>query len=140
MVSVSEMAASFANRSRFSARSASWINASTMKACAVLLAAPASRAIRRLRPSGSLRLVADMHDALHSLGSQKVLPTRIKVKFRANQPPTGAMIIESYGHEIRRFGTTSSKDERHVNFRGSLDMKGYLGKRGPGFVPTIRRS
>src|SRR5271166_508140 len=80
MVSVSEMAASFANRSRISARSASWLNASTMKACAVLLAAPASRAIRRLRPSGSLRLVADMDDALHSMGSQKVLPTRIKVK------------------------------------------------------------
>jgi hypothetical protein len=41
------------------------------------LAAPASRSIRRLRPSGSLRLVAAMYDALHSLGSQKVLPTRI---------------------------------------------------------------
>src|SRR5450755_4463486 len=80
MVSFSEMAASFANRSRISARSASWLNASTMKACAVLLAAPASRAIRRLRPSGSLRLVADMDDAPHSLSSQKVLPTRIKVK------------------------------------------------------------
>src|SRR5882757_5701365 len=65
MVSVSETAASSANRSRISARSASLLNASTMKACAVLLAAPASRAIRRLRPSGSLRLVADMDDALH---------------------------------------------------------------------------
>jgi len=31
-----------------------------------------------------------------------------KSSFRANQPPTGAMIFESYGHEIRRHGTTSS--------------------------------
>src|SRR6202041_2857141 len=85
MVSVSETAASFANLSRISARSASWLNASTMKACAVLLAAPASRAIRRLRPSGSLRLVADIDDALHSLGSQKVIPTRVKVK-RSSEP------------------------------------------------------
>src|SRR5450755_2752368 len=80
MASDSETAASFANRSRISARSASWLSASTMKACGVLWAAPARRAIRRLRPSGSLRLVADIDDVLHSLGSQKVLPILIKVK------------------------------------------------------------
>jgi hypothetical protein len=50
------------------------------------------------------------------------------------------MIFESYGHEIKRYGTTSSKDERHENFCGSLDTKTYLGERGPGFVRTIRGS
>jgi|SRR5271166_1739175 len=63
-----------------------------------------------------------------------------KSSFRANQPPTGPMIFESDGHEIRRCGTTSSKDERHVNLRRCLDTKAYLSKCNPGFVPTIRRS
>ena len=47
---------------------------------------------------------------------------------------------DAYGHEITWHGTTSSKVTRHVNFRGSLGTKGFLGERGPGVVPTICRS
>src|SRR4029077_17346599 len=51
-----------------------------MNACGVLLAAPASRSIRRLSSSGSLRLGAAMQDAPHVVGSQKVRPSHIEVK------------------------------------------------------------
>ncbi len=82
----SDSAASAAKRARNSMRSASRSSASTMKACGLLRARAARRSMRRLRPSGSLRLVAaTCAYSSQASGSIKVLPRRGGVKRGAAQ-------------------------------------------------------
>ena len=85
IASLSASAASSENRMRSSARSASWLNTSTMKAWGVLFAAPASRSMRRLRSSGIFRLVAAISFNIDTVGSRKLLPRRNAVKERSEQ-------------------------------------------------------
>jgi hypothetical protein len=56
-----------------------------------------------------------MDDALHSLGSQKVLLTRVKVKRSSDPTPYRR---HAFRHEIRWYDTTISKVERLVEHQG----------------------
>jgi len=84
MASFSASAASEANRSRSSERSASRVNASIMKACGLLCAFSASRSMRRLRSSGSFKLVAVMTETAADRGSHKVVLEGSAVKARGS--------------------------------------------------------